>query len=93
MPNTIEWSEEEMQLLIDLRRDRNNDYWRRFGRSKIPFWDEIATKIQKDLGMAFTNVQASEKFKGMVKECKVSKILVKKKKNEINYIYKKNIYY
>jgi hypothetical protein len=26
MPNTIEWSEEEMQLLIDLRRNRNNDY-------------------------------------------------------------------
>ena len=92
MPNTIEWSEEEMQLLIDLRKNRNNDYWRRFGRSKIPFWDEIATKIQEDLGMVFTGVQASDKFKGMVKECKVSKILVKKK-NEINYIYKKNIYY
>ena len=79
MPNTIEWSEEEMQLLINLRRNRNNDYCRRFSRSKVPFWNEIAAKIQEDLGTAFTGVQAREKFKGMVKDCKVSKILVKKK--------------
>jgi len=91
MPNTIEWSEQEMQLLIDLRRDRNNDYWRRFGRSKVPFWDEIAMKIQEDLGTAFTGVQASDKFKGMVKECKVSKILLKKKRMRL-IIFTKKIY-
>ena len=39
----------------------------------------FAMKIQEDLGTAFTGVQASDKFKGMVKECKVSKILLKKK--------------
>lgn len=79
MPNTIEWSEKEMQLLVNLRRNKNEDYWRRFGRSKVPFWDEIAIKIQEDLGTTFTGVQAREKFKGMIKDCKVSKIHVKKK--------------
>ncbi len=79
MPNTIEWSEREMQLLIDLRKERNVDYWRRFGRSKVPFWNEIATKIEEDLGTKFTGVQCKDKFKGMVKDCKVSKILVKEK--------------
>ena len=73
MPNTIEWSEEEMQLLINLRKERNEDYWRRFGRSKVPFWNEIAAKIQEDLGTTFTSVQVQNKFKEMVKECKVSK--------------------
>ena len=73
MPNTIEWSEEEMQLLINLRKERNEDYWRRFGRSKVPFWNKIAAKIQEDLGMAFTGVQVQDKFKSMVKDCKVSK--------------------
>jgi len=73
MPNTIEWSEEEMQLLINLRKERNEDYWKRFGRSKVPFWNEIAAKIQEDLGMTFTGVQVQNKFKEMVKECKVSK--------------------
>ena len=89
MPNTIEWSKEEMQLLINLRKNRNEYYWRRFGRSKVPFWDEIATKIREVIGTDFTGVQAREKFKGMVKECQVSKIL-EKKKNKISYIY--NIY-
>src|SRR6266496_4129692 len=79
MPNTIEWSEREMHLLIDLRKERNIDYWRRFGRSKVPFWNEIAMKIEEDLGMKFTGVQCKDKFKGMVKDCKVSKILVKEK--------------
>ena len=73
MPNTIEWSEEEMQLLINLRKERNEDYWKRFGRSKVPFWNEITAKIQEDLGTPFTGVQVQNKFKEMVKECKVSK--------------------
>jgi len=56
MPNTIEWSEDEMQRLIDLRKERNNDYWRRFGRSKILFWNEIAEQIEIDLGMTFIGI-------------------------------------
>jgi Myb/SANT-like DNA-binding protein len=92
MPNTIEWSEEEMQCLIDLRRDRNEDYWRRFGRSKVPFWNEIATKIQEDFGTAFTGVQVQDKFKRMVNDCKVSKyIFFFKKKNRLIIFTKKNI--
>ena len=91
MPNSIEWSENEMQRLIDLRKNRNEDYWRRFGRSKIPFWNEIAATIQEEFHTPFTGVQARDKFKGMVKECKVSKIYFFKKRNEINYIYKKYI--
>ena len=76
MPTTIEWSDEEMQYLIDLRRERNDDYWRRFGRSKLPFWNEIAAQIQERFTTAFNGLQAREKFKGMVRDCKVSKILV-----------------
>jgi hypothetical protein len=75
MPNTIEWSEEEMQLLIDLRREKNEDYWRRFGRSKLLFWNEIAAQIEVNLETAFTGVQVRDKFKGMIKNCKVSKFM------------------
>jgi predicted secreted protein len=78
MPTTIEWSDEEMQYLIDLRRERNDDYWRRFGRSKLPFWNEIAEQIQERFTTAFNGLQAREKFKGMVRDCKVSKLLVNK---------------
>jgi len=76
MPTTIEWSDDEMQLLINLRRERNEDYWRRFGRSSLPFWNEIAATIQERFTTAFNGLQAREKFKGMVRDCKVSKIFV-----------------
>ena len=78
MPTTIEWLDEEMQYLIDLRRERNDDYWRRFRRSKLPFWNEIAAQIQERFTTAFNGLQAREKFKGMVRDCKVSKLLVNK---------------
>ena len=65
-----------MQYLIDLKRKRNNDYQRRFGRSKLTFWNDIAALIQKKFTTAFNGLQVREKFKGMVRDCKVSKILV-----------------
>ena len=49
--------EEEMQRLIDLRRDRN----------------------EEDFGTTFTGVQVQDKFKGMVKDCKVNIFFFKKK--------------
>ena len=39
-------------------------------------------KIEEDLRMTFTSVQCKDKFKEMVKNCKVSKILIKEKNNE-----------
>ena len=84
MLTTIEWSDEEIKLLINLRRERNEDYWRRFRRSKLPFWNEIAATIQERFTTAFNGLQAREKFKGMVKDCKVSKILVNER---INILY------
>ena len=59
--HTIEWSREEMQLLIDLRRERNDDYWRRFSRSKVSFWNEIVTQIKEELGTSFTDMQVRNK--------------------------------
>jgi len=76
MPNVIEWSDVEMQLLIDLRKEGNDNYWRRFGRSKVPFWDEVAAQIKEELGTDFTGVQVRDKFKAMVRDCKVSKNLI-----------------
>ena len=36
-------------------------------------------QIETDLGMTFTDLQVREKFKGMIKNCNISKILVNKK--------------
>jgi len=65
MTPAIEWSESEIRALIDIRKKRNEDYYRIFGHSKVQFWNE------------FTGIQCREKFKHVVRECEVSKILVK----------------
>ena len=73
----IEWSESEIRALIDIRKKRNENYYRIFGRSKVQFWNEVAGKIYEALGSEFTGIQYREKFKHVVRECEVSKILVK----------------
>jgi hypothetical protein len=78
MPNTIDWDDNEVKLLIDERRSRNEEYWFMLGRSKLPFWQNIAEKIKEEFNMDVTAVQCQAKFKGMIKDCKVSKILIKK---------------
>ena len=73
---TIEWSEQEIRALIDERKRRNNDYYRTFGRSKVQFWNEVAVKIKENTESDFTGIQCREKFKNLIKDCKVSKILI-----------------
>ena len=83
MPNTIDWNDAEVQLLINERRSRNEEYWFNLGRSKLPFWKEVADKIKEEFNTDVTAVQCQAKFKGMVKDYKVSKILIKKVYNII----------
>ena len=72
---TAEQSEQEIRTLIDERRRRNDDYYRIFRRLKKQFWKEIVKKIKEDTGTDFTGTQCKEKFKNMVRDCKVSKLL------------------
>ena len=77
MTPAIEWSESEIRALIDIRKKRNEDYYRIFGRSKVQFWNEVVEEIYEVLGSKFTGIQCKEKFKHVVREYEVSKILVK----------------
>ena len=71
MPFTVEWSEVEIRSLVNERRRRNKDYYRIFGRSKVRFWNEVAEKVKEKTETSFTGIQCREKFKNVVKECKV----------------------
>jgi len=77
MTPAIEWSESEIRALIDIRKRRNEDYYRIFGCSKMQFWNEVVEEIYEVLGSEFTGIQYRKKFKHVVRECEVSKILVK----------------
>jgi len=61
MTPAIEWSESEIRALIDIRKRRNEDYYRIFGRSKVQFWNEVAGKYMKywDLNSREYNVGRS----------------------------------
>ena len=50
-------------------------------------------QIETDLRTTFTSIQAREKFKGMIKDCKVSKILVNKKTIKFILIIFTKVYY
>ncbi len=69
MPLTVEWSEEEVRALIDERKRRNADFHLVF--------EEVAKKIEEDTGTNFTGSQCRDKFKNVVRDCKVSKFLLK----------------
>jgi hypothetical protein len=56
MPNTIDWKDVVVQLLIDERKSRNEKYWFNLGRSKLPFWKEVADKIKEEFNMDVTAV-------------------------------------
>ena len=75
MHQVIEWSEVEIRALIDERKRKNANYHRMFGRSKVTFWDKVAEKVKEDTGTVFTRIQCSEKFRNLVRDCRVSKIL------------------
>ena len=48
----VEWSEEEIRLLINQRRHRNLEYYRTPGRSRTAFWNSVARRINRFAGRA-----------------------------------------
>ncbi|GES92522.1 hypothetical protein GLOIN_2v1874283 [Rhizophagus clarus] len=43
------WNDSEIRLLIQERRNRNEEYWNIAGCSKVSFWMSVATKINSNL--------------------------------------------
>ncbi len=72
MSLTIEWSKKKIRLLVDKRKRWNSDYHKVFERSKVRFWNEVAEKVKEKTGTDFTEIQCREKFKNVIKKCKVS---------------------
>ncbi|RIB17017.1 hypothetical protein C2G38_2188479 [Gigaspora rosea] len=63
----VEWTDSQIRVLIDERRNRNNDY-HNFGRNRIRFWDSIATRINQEHNTSFNGYQCKEKFMNFVRD-------------------------
>ncbi|RIB20441.1 hypothetical protein C2G38_2244572 [Gigaspora rosea] len=61
----VEWTDSQIRILIDERRNRNDEY-HNFGRNRIRFWDSIATRINQEHNTSFNGYQCKEKFINLV---------------------------
>jgi hypothetical protein len=68
------WSDPEIKLLIDERRNKNNEYHEMAGRSHVAFWMGVAGVINMRFNKSYTGEQCREKFQNLVREHKVIKI-------------------
>ena len=66
----VDWTDTQIRILIDERRNRNED----FGRNRIRFWDSIATRINQDHNTNFNGHQCKEKFMNLVRDYNVSMV-------------------
>lgn len=67
------WNDDQVRMLINERKSRN-DYYHQLGggNAKRAFWTEVASKINQRFRSQFTGRQASEKFQGLVRDCRVN---------------------
>src|SRR5436305_543 len=69
------WNEQQIRLLINQRKHRNDEYHQTVGRSRVPFWNSVARRINRSVGSNFTGEQCRRKFDNLVALYYVSKII------------------
>ena len=67
------WTDEQVRILIDRRKEKNVDYHNLHGNMKGIFWQEVADRINLRFETSYTGHQAKSKFQDIVRDCKVSK--------------------
>ena len=66
-----EWTDEEIECLIEKRKIGNNEFHYKHGRNKKKFWQNIANEINKEQKSFFTSDQCRQKFNNLVKDYNV----------------------
>ena len=70
------WTDEQIRKLIDERKNNNDHYHDLVEGGKKIFWKGVASKINLEFGTRYTGVQVNEKFQGIVRDYRVSKIFI-----------------
>jgi hypothetical protein len=66
-----DWSDAQTRILIDERRNRNEEYYD-LGRNQNIFWESIAMRIDEGQGTNFQGHHCKEKFRNLVRDYNVS---------------------
>ena len=67
MPNTIVWDDYEVKLLIDERRNRNEEYWFMLRRSKLLFGKTLRRRSKKNLIQMLRQCNVKQSLKGWLR--------------------------
>ncbi|GBC11016.1 hypothetical protein GLOIN_2v1488640 [Rhizophagus irregularis DAOM 181602=DAOM 197198] len=63
----VEWSDDQIAVLIEQRRSRNFEYhYQIAGRSRKRFWNSVANKVNERCGSNYSGKQCQTKFNGLV---------------------------
>jgi hypothetical protein len=65
------WTDEQLRVLIDNRKDYNNEYHDLVGNGKRNFWKNVSTKINLRFGTCYSGAHCKEKFEGLKRDYKV----------------------
>jgi len=70
------WTDEQLRVLIDNRKENNAMFHELAGNGKRIFWKKVSTKINLRFGTSYTGAHCKEKFESLKRDCKVSSCLV-----------------
>ncbi|CAG8611176.1 14427_t:CDS:2 [Cetraspora pellucida] len=62
------WTDDQLRLLIDERKNRNADYYNISGNSRVNFWNSIANTINERFGTTYTGHQCNNRFQNLVRD-------------------------
>ena len=70
---SVQWSEEQTRMLIDARKNGNEEYHRTPNRNKRNFWEDIANEINRvNNTNYFTGEDCNKKFLALTRAYYVS---------------------
>ncbi|GET62064.1 hypothetical protein GLOIN_2v1874283 [Rhizophagus irregularis DAOM 181602=DAOM 197198] len=70
------WTDRQLRVLINERKNENNNFHELSGNMKHNFWKGLASKINLEFGTTYTGRQCKEKFNGLVRAYKKMQLYI-----------------
>ncbi|CAB5190685.1 unnamed protein product [Rhizophagus irregularis] len=73
------WTDRQLRVLINERKNKNNNFHELNGNMKHNFWKGLASKINLEFRTTYTGRQCKEKFNGLVRAYKKMQLYIESK--------------
>lgn len=65
------WTDDQLRVLIDERKENNEDYHNLNNNMRCNFWKSLASKINIKFGTDYSGKKCKDKFQSLIREHKV----------------------